>query len=116
VKLWLDISKPEQAQRLEARRTDPLKQLKISELDKAAQKKWKAYSAARDQMLSLTHTAIAPWFCVRANHKKTARLNVIRHLLHALTNDEIRAEVAPPDPKILFSFEEAALTDGRLAR
>jgi polyphosphate kinase 2 len=116
VKIWIDISKSEQADRLEARRTDPLKQLKISDLDKAAQKKWKAYSAARDQMLSLTHTAIAPWFCVRGNHKKTARLNVIRHLLHSLGNDEIRAAVAPPDPTVLFSFEEAALTDGRLAR
>ena len=115
VKIWLDISKSEQAERLEARRTDPLKQLKISDLDKAAQKKWKAYSVARDQMLSLTHTAIAPWFCVRADHKKTARLNVIRHLLHTLATDEIRADVAAPDPKVIFSFEEAALTDGRLA-
>ena len=116
VKIWLDISKDEQAKRLKSRRDDPLKQLKISDLDKAAQKKWKAYSAARDQMLSLTHSAIAPWTCVRADHKKVARLNVIRHLLQALACDEIRAEVAAPDPEILFSFEESALTDGRLAR
>ena len=116
VKIWLDISKDEQATRLQARRDDPLKQLKISELDTVAQKKWKAYSAARDQMLSLTHSAIAPWTCVRADHKKVARLNVIRHLLQALACDEIRAEVEAPDPEILFSFEESALTDGRLAR
>jgi polyphosphate kinase 2 len=116
VKIWIDISKAEQARRLEARREDPLKQLKISDLDKEAQKKWKAYSAARDQMLSLTHTAIAPWVCVRGDHKKPARLNVIRHLIHSLANDEIRASVAVPDPSILFSFEESALTDGRLFR
>jgi polyphosphate kinase 2 len=116
VKIWLDISKGEQAERLRARREDPLKQLKISDLDKAAQKKWKAYSAARDQMLSLTHSAIAPWVCVRADHKKAARLNVIRHLLHTLASDEIRAEVAPPDSKVPFSFEESAMTDGRLYR
>ena len=116
VKIWLDISKDEQAERLQARRDDPLKQLKISELDNVAQKKWKAYSAARDQMLSLTHTAIAPWVCVRADHKKAARLNVIRHLLHTLAIDEISDKVAAPDPDILFPFEEAALTDGRLYR
>ena len=114
VKIWLDISKSEQARRLQARRDDPLKQLKISDLDQAAQKKWKAYSAARDQMLGLTHSAIAPWICVRADHKKVARLNVIRHLLHALARDEIRHDVALPDPNVLFSFEESALTDGRL--
>ena len=115
VKIWLDISKAEQADRLAARRTDPLKQLKISDLDKAAQKKWKAYSTARDQMLTLTHTVFAPWVCVRADHKKPARLNVIRHLLHVLATEDIRAETAPPDPRVLFAFEEAALTDGRLA-
>jgi polyphosphate kinase len=114
VKIWLDISKAEQARRLEARRTDPLKQLKVSDLDTVAQRKWKAYSATRDSMLTRTHTAIAPWVCVRANHKKIARLNVISHLLHALAPDAIAAGVAPPDPKVLFVFEESALTDGRL--
>ncbi|MEO7026530.1 MAG: polyphosphate kinase 2 [Caulobacteraceae bacterium] len=116
VKIWLDISRKEQARRLEARRDDPLKTLKVSELDGVAQKKWKAYSAARDQMLMRTTTPIAPWICVRADHKKTARLNVIRHLLHALAAGEVIAEVPPPDPAVVFAFEEAALADGRLAR
>jgi len=92
-----------------------LRQLKISDLDAVAQKKWQAYSAARDEMLLRTHTAIAPWVCVRANHKKKARLCVIRHLLHTLAPAEIKAEFAPPDPEVLFVFEEAALRDGRLA-
>ena len=51
VKFWLDISKTEQAERLDARRNDPLKALKVSDLDAVAQKKWKAYSKARDEML-----------------------------------------------------------------
>jgi polyphosphate kinase len=114
VKIWLDISKGEQAKRLEARRDDPLKQLKVSDLDGVAQKKWKAYSKARDEMLSRTHTAIAPWTCVRANHKKAARLNVIRHLLHTLAPADLTAKIDAPDPKVLFPFEEAALSDGRL--
>ncbi len=116
VKIWLDISKKEQADRLQARRDDPLKQLKVSDLDAAAQKKWKAYSKARNDMLVRTHTALAPWVCVRADHKKPARLNVIRHLLHSLAPAPIAADYPPPDPAILFGFEEAALHDGRLAK
>jgi polyphosphate kinase 2 len=115
VKLWLDISKDEQAERLESRRKDPLKLLKTSSLDKVAQEKWKAYSAARDEMLSRTHSAIAPWICVRADHKKTARLNIMRHLLHTLAPGDITVKIPQPDPKVLFAFEEAAITDGRLA-
>jgi polyphosphate kinase 2 len=114
VKIWLDISKKEQANRLEARRDDPLKQLKVSDLDGVAQKEWKSYSKARDEMLSRTHTAITPWTCVRADHKKAARLNVIRFLLRTLAPAEVTAKIAAPDPKILFAFEEAALGDGRL--
>jgi polyphosphate kinase 2 (PPK2 family) len=91
-----------------------LKQLKVSDLDGVAQKKWKAYSKARNEMLSRTHTAIAPWTCVRANHKKAARLNVIRHLLHTLAPADLTAKIDAPDPKVLFPFEEAALSDGRL--
>jgi polyphosphate kinase 2 len=115
VKIWLDISKKEQGARLEARREDPLKQLKISDLDAIAQKKWKAYSKARNEMLLRTHTAIAPWICVRADHKKKARLNVIRHLLHVLAPAEVRHGIELPDRDVLFPFEEAALSDGRLA-
>jgi polyphosphate kinase 2 len=113
-KIWLDISKAEQADRLAARREDPLKQLKVSDLDGVAQKKWKAYSAARDEMLLRTHTPIAPWTCVRADHKKKARLNVMRHLLHALAPPEIGSAFKPPDPDVVFRFEPSALTDGRL--
>ena len=116
VKLWLDISKDVQAERLESRQKDPLKLLKSSSLDMVAQEKWKDYSKARDEMLSRTHTAIAPWICVRADHKKTARLSIMRHLLKTLAPGDIANTVPAPDPGILFSFEEAALTDGRLAK
>ena len=116
VKIWLDISKREQAARLKARHDDPLKQLKISDLDRAAQKKWKAYSVARNQMLTRTHTPIAPWVCVMADHKKSARLNVMRHLIQSLAPPEIRTDYMPPDPEILFTFESSAIDDGRLAR
>ncbi len=116
VKIWLDISKKEQAKRLDARREDPLKLLKVSDLDAEAQRRWKDYSKARDEMLMRTSTPIAPWICVHTDHKKQARLNVMRHLLHTLAPEEIHTGIDMPSPKVLFSFEEAALTDGRLEK
>ena len=114
IKLWLDISRKEQAERLEAREDDPLKVLKVSPLDKVAQEKWDAYSEARDEMLKRTHCPEAPWVVVRADHKKKARINTMRHLLKVLAPKGIAKTVAKPDPKVVFEFETEALTDGRL--
>jgi polyphosphate kinase 2 len=116
IKLWLDISKDEQDRRLDERRSNPLKALKVSPLDAVAQEKWKDYSAARDTMLARTHTEATPWYCVRGDHKKPARLNIIRHLLGELAPAKLRKGVEAPDPAVLFRFEPSALTDGRLAR
>jgi polyphosphate kinase len=116
VKLWLDISKKEQADRLEARRHDPLKALKVSDLDGEAQKRWKDYSKARNEMLLRTSTDQSPWFCVHTDHKKEARLNVIRHLLHAGAPKDICKDVPEPDQNVLFRFEPSALEDGRLEK
>lgn len=115
VKLWLDIDKNEQKKRLDARHDDPLKALKISDMDEVAQRKWADYSAARDTMLLRTHTPLAPWYCVRADHKKAARLAVMRHLLREIAPGKVSKHIGDPDPDILFPFEEAALSDGRLA-
>lgn len=116
VKLWLDISKDEQAGRLKDRAGDPLKALKRSALDAVAQKKWGAYTRARDTMLAATHSELAPWTCVRANHKKKAHKAVIQHLLRVLAPDEVAAGVEAPDADVLFGYEKAALKDGRLER
>ena len=113
VKLWFDITREEQAVRLEKRRTDPLKALKVSPLDAVAQDKWDDYSVARDTMLTRTHSAVAPWTCVRADDKDRARRAIVRHLLTVLAPAE--ADKAP-NPDTLFAFEPAALEDGRLAR
>ncbi|MDF2495108.1 polyphosphate kinase 2 [Sphingomonas sp.] len=116
VKLWLDISHDEQAKRLESRRSDPLKALKISALDKVAVKEWDGYTTARDTMLTRTSTPIAPWVCVRADHKKRARRAIIQHLLHELAPASIANDVHKPDPDTLFTFEASAIGDGRLER
>ncbi len=113
LKYWLDISKEEQAKRLDTRRTDPLKSLKVSDLDGVAQKKWKAYSAARNEMLTRTHTDTAPWWCVATDHKKDARINLMRHLVHHLSSD---GAADRPDHDVLFRFEPEAIADGRLAK
>ena len=115
IKIWLDIDRNEQVRRLKARRTDPLKRLKVSAMDDVAEAKWCDYSVARNEMLTRTSTATAPWVCVRTNHKKTARLNVIRHILHVIKPPKLAQHVAKPDPEVLFAFEPSAIVDGRLA-
>ena len=105
VKLWLDISKDEQAKRLAARRSDPLKALKISPLDAVAQDKWSEYSAARDAMLLATDSTTAPWTCVATDDKKEARKAAIRHILRTLLPHHVAADVKAPDAEVLFRFE-----------
>jgi polyphosphate kinase 2 len=116
VKLWLDVSRKEQKERLKERRTDPLKTLKTGPMDIEAQKRFDAYTEARDEMLMRTHTPSAPWTCVRADHKKLARLAVLRHLLNAIGCPAISRKVGDPDPEVMFPFEASALHDGKLAR
>ena len=101
VKLWLDISKGEQAQRLEERREDPLKRFKLSSLDAEAEARWDAYSLARNQMLEATDSKFAPWTAVATDDKKTARLNIIRHVLRCIGGPG--AAVEAPDGDVVFA-------------
>ena len=89
-------------------------QLHLS-LDAIAQKKWDDYSAARDEMLARTGAA-APWICVRSDHKKTARLNIMRYLIAELAPKKIAKAIDAPDPYVVFPFSPEAIEDGRLAR
>ncbi len=81
LKYWLEVSPEEQTRRLEARITDPRKTWKLSPMDLMSYSKWYDYSAARDAMLDATSTTFAPWYVVRSDDKKRARLNCIEHLL-----------------------------------
>ena len=105
IKLWFDISKGEQAERLKARTTDPLKRFKISPLDGEAQRRWDAYTVARDRMLAETHSAHAPWTVIATDRKKTARLNVIRHVLQRIGAPGSRDEAA--DKEVVFYADKA---------
>jgi polyphosphate kinase 2 len=116
IKYYLDVSKKEQAKRLADRRHDPLKQWKVSPVDRKAQKLWKDYSKARDEMLERTHTDVAPWTIVRADHERATRLAVIADLLSRVDFKGRDDRLARPDPDIVFPFEKKALADGRLAK
>jgi polyphosphate kinase 2 len=81
-KFYFSVSKEEQARRFKARETDPLKQYKLSPVDKLSQKYWDEYTLAKFMMLSSTHTEHAPWTIIKSNNKKKARLNCIKHILN----------------------------------
>jgi polyphosphate kinase len=101
-KLWLEIGRAMQLKRFHERRHNPLKIWKLSPIDYVAMEKWDAYTDARDRMFAATHNDVVPWAVVRANDKRRARLNIIRHVLSSLDYSGKRAEVAHrPDPLIL---------------
>ncbi|HEX8471013.1 MAG TPA: polyphosphate kinase 2 [Brevundimonas sp.] len=105
IKLWLDISKAEQARRLEERIEDPLKKFKVSSLDSEAQARWDAYSAARNRMLEETHSGHAPWTIIATDDKKTARINIIRHILHQLGRPGMTVD--KPDKDVVFPADKS---------
>ena len=104
IKYYLDITKEEQAIRLNDRAKDPLKQWKISPIDQQAQKMWNAYSIARDDMLKHTNSKIAPWTVISANDKKLAHLNLIADLLTRVDYPEKNKRLLKIDPKIVLRW------------
>ncbi len=114
-KFYLDIDKNEQIKRLKKRHDDPLKQWKVSPIDEQATKRWAAYSLARNEMFARTHTAVAPWFVVRANSKKQARLQIIKSLLTRLEYAQKDDALVLPDPDVVFEYHESALAKRTIA-
>jgi polyphosphate kinase 2 len=94
IKYWFSVSDEEQERRFKQRIKDPVRRWKISEMDLKSREKWAEYSMAKDEMFKHTDIKQAPWFVVRADDKKRARLNVIAHLLGQIPYDELK------DPKI----------------
>jgi polyphosphate kinase 2 len=110
LKYYLDISKPEQARRLADRDEDPLKQWKKSPIDAVALKKWDDYTAARDDMLGRTSFMHAPWFTVRTDDKRQARLNAIRHIIKSIDCPETNKALAVPDENIVLQVTKKTTT------
>ncbi len=100
LKYYLDLSRAEQARRLDARRTDPLKTWKTSPIDAVALEKFDAYSKARNAMLAVTGDA-APWRVVNADDKRAARLAIIRDILKSAPCPDLPEDYGDPDPAVL---------------
>ena len=115
LKYYLDISKNEQKKRLKERQQDPLKQWKVSPIDKAAQKHWHEYSEARNIMLARTHHLAAPWTVVKADDKQVARINIIKDMLFRLDYRGKEEVLILPDSNIIFNYEEAYILNGMIA-
>jgi polyphosphate kinase 2 len=81
VKYWLSVSDEEQERRFQKRLTDPRKRWKFSPVDLQARARWVDYAEAKDRMFARTDTDESPWYVVEADDKRTARLNLISHLL-----------------------------------
>jgi len=101
-KYWFSVTQDEQRARFRSRETDPLKQWKLSPIDKASLNKWDDYTEAKEAMFFYTDTADAPWTIIKSNDKKRARLNCMRHFLSTLDYPGKDPHIAtPPDPLIV---------------
>ncbi len=101
-KYWFSVTQDEQKRRFESRETDPLKQWKLSPIDKASLSKWEDYTEAKEAMFFYTDTADAPWTVIKSNDKKRARINCMQHFLSSLEYPgKDHSVVKPADPLIV---------------
>jgi polyphosphate kinase len=104
VKLYFSVTKEEQARRFERRKTDPLRQWKLSEVDLQAQERWDDFTKMKYDMLKQTHTTHAPWTLIRSNDKHRARLNAIKVILNSVPYQRLNPNLNfVPDPEIVIS-------------
>jgi polyphosphate kinase 2 len=114
IKIWLEVSAEEQRRRFEARVEDPIRQWKLSPMDLPSLERWYDYSKARDRMLKETDTKTAPWYIVRSDDKKAARLNTISHILSLIPYKKLPAEkVKLPDRKTKGKYDDQRSLKGR---
>ena len=104
VKIYFSVTKAEQARRFERRKTDPLRQWKLSEVDIQAQDRWDDFTNAKYDMLKRSHTSSAPWTIVRSNNKHAARLNVFKVILNSVPYKRVNENLDfTPDSDIVVS-------------
>ena len=109
IKIWLEVSNKEQERRFRARIDDPLRQWKLSDMDLPSRERWYQYSRARDAMFKATDTKVAPWYILRSDDKRRARLNCIAHLLKMIPYKKIeRAKVKLPDRSKKHAYDDEA--------
>jgi polyphosphate kinase 2 len=114
IKYWLEVSDEEQERRFRARIDDPLRQWKLSPMDLPSRSRWYDYSRARDAMLKATDTRHAPWYVLRSDDKKCARLNCIKHLLSVIPYKKVkRDKVKLPKRETKRAYDDQATLRGR---
>jgi len=111
-KFYFSVSKNEQARRFKERKTDPLKQFKLSPVDAKSQELWDKYTAVKHSMLKASHTGTSPWIIIRSDNKKKARINCIKHILSSVQYPSKN----PPDLKtskkvLIWGDEEIKLME-----
>ena len=113
IKYWLEVGDEEQKRRFAARIDDPLRQWKLSPMDLASRSKWFEYSRARDIMFAATNTDHAPWYIVRSDDKRRARLSCIRHLLDQIPHKKLPPlTVELPDRSMDDVYDDRAALEG----
>jgi len=114
IKYWLEVSDEEQKRRFEARINDPVRQWKLSPMDLPSRSRWYDYSRARDLMLKASDTKVAPWHLVRSDDKRSARLNIISHLLDSIPHKKLKRErVKIPARSMKGAYNDKATLKGR---
>ena len=114
IKLWLEVGQDEQERRMTARIEDPLRQWKLSPMDLESWPHWYEYSRARDRMLEATDTEAAPWYVLRSDDKRRARLNCIEHLLGLIPYKVVsHKKVKLPKRSTKHRYDDQASLKGR---
>ena len=114
IKYWLEVGQKEQERRFEARLKDPLRQWKLSPMDLESFRRWYDYSRARDRMLEATDSKHAPWYLVRSDDKRKARLNCISHLLSMIPYKKApREKIKLPKRTEKHGYNDHASIKGR---
>lgn len=106
IKFWFSVSKKEQAKRFNKRETDPLKQWKLSPVDRESQNLWDKYTHAKEDMFYYTSVPDSPWVVVKSDDKKQARLNAIIYLLNQFDYDNKNTEILNIDRRIIRTVKE----------
>ena len=107
LKFYFSVSKKEQTKRFDKRKTDPLKQYKLSPVDEKSQELWDKYTIAKYSMLLASHTDYAPWSIVRSDNKKKARLETIKHILRNIDYDKkIKKTKIESNDKIIINGDK----------
>jgi polyphosphate kinase 2 len=114
IKIWLEVGQKEQERRMAARIDDPLRQWKLSPMDLKSWPRWYEYSRARDRMFEHTDTDHAPWYILRSDDKRRARLNCIAHILELVPYEKLpRERVRLPSRSNKHQYDDQVTLEGR---